>query len=649
MENHEDSFVFLPKKEFSNDKKTALKHIRFGNNSLDKQFIRDIEFISLAIVQCGQSQQDKIKADILLKSMLLLFFGHVYYRHRSDQCFYPFGSLDSFFNDSVFKHFPIAAILLHGSRVLIEFSSSIASPFMDWLIIDKSSWRYLATHGISALTVAEVVHPQSLHSTYKFLKEEKVSSAYAAINLVSNSITGLLNNTYFSLSAAASVSEKVCEAEHYGFDLALGGVGNQHFVSKKIIQNNGEHGHLYINFYQDLTQKKQSGLLLGIEQSAPGKSDQYGGQHDIYASDKEYSASGGDFFCKKPCLALYQNEYQGLTTLPFANYYDSLWNSITEETLALIKNSFDKCQSLLSLLPKEKSLDFIKQLLSGPAGANQNDFDELFDRYFQEIPQMQLKISTQDAVKSDLKDLQRRLKNLTSEKQQLELELTHLKTDMQRQVEAITTQQSEELMKLSEQLRQLAIEKNKLEKNNQQLTNQLILQREHLSQLQNDKNSLLLINRSDEFMQTVIQQMGWFANKSQKKNILLALQKKTREEGINIEKLTYLLKNFISVSLMNRYYFKHETHSAKACLLNLNLPHYQPLAILLELGNPIQHNNLLDGVSDNEIKKKYYISAKYKNNLYRFYQEDNAEKNQLSENRLSLATQQIMYQLGTKK
>ncbi len=69
------------------------------------------------------------------------------------------------------------------------------------------------------------------------------------------------------------------------------------------------------------------------------------------------------------------------------------------------------------------------------------------------------------------------------------------------------------------------------------------------------KHSLLLVNRSYEFMQTVIQQMGWFANKTQKKNILLALQQKTLEEGINCEQLSYLLKNFISVSLMDRHYF----------------------------------------------------------------------------------------------
>lgn len=604
---------FLQKKEPGDDN-LALNQIRFGNNSLDKQFKRDIEFISLAIVKYGTSQQDKLKADILLKSMLLLFFGQVCYRHSADQCFYPFNTLDKYFEHSVFKHFPIAAILMHGSRVLIEFPSDIASQLMDWLIVDKNSWRYMATHGISALPIAEKIEHQSISTTDKFLKEEKLSVPTAALNLVSNSISGLLSNQYLNFSATSSTQEKLNCAEHYGFDLALGGVGNQHFASKQTIQNNGEHGHLYIHFYQDQTQKKQSGLLLGIEQSAPGKPDQYGGQHDLKVSDKEYSASGGDLFCKKPNLERYQNEYQGLTTLPLANYYDSLWNGITKESLMLIKNSFDKCQALL-LLQKEKALDFIRQLLTKPAGANQKDFDELFDHYYE-----------------------------GQEKQPLELEITDIKAKMIEQAKDIN-HYSKEWESLRHKLDELTVKIYNLVENNQKLTDDVKLQRKHIHKLQNDQHTLLLINRSHDLMQAVIKQMGWFAKHSQKRKILLALQQKTREEGMNCEQLSYLLKNFIGVSLMNRHYFNHETHSAKACLLHLNLSYYQPLARLLDLGDHIQHNNLLNLVSDNEMKKSYYISAKYKNNLYRFYQNDDTKNKQLSENTLNLATQQVIYQL----
>lgn len=81
---------------------------------------------------------------------------------------------------------------------------------------------------------------------------------------------------------------------------------------------------------------------------------------------------------------------------------------------------------MLTLLTREKALDFTMQLLTSPAGAQPKDFEELFDRYFQEIPQMQLKMNRQDAVNSDLNSLQQH-----DEKQQLEREINRVKTDMQ--------------------------------------------------------------------------------------------------------------------------------------------------------------------------------------------------------------------------
>jgi hypothetical protein len=651
MDSQDDSFVIFQDGEVSKSKYEALNHIRFGNNSLEKQFKRDIELISLAIVQCGQSEQDKIKADMLLKSMLLLFFGQLCYRHISDQRFYSFDTLNTYFKHSTLTHFPIAALLLHGSRVLIEFPIEMRLQLVDWLIIDKSSWRYLATHSISALTEAEVI-PKNLKNTpvaypvRKCLKEEKVSGAHAAINLLSSSISGLMANAYFSFSTPIYAQDKITIAEHYGIDLALGGVGNQHFSSEKIIQNNGEHGHLYINFYQGLAQKKQSGLLLGIEQSAPGKPDQYGGAHDLSVSDKDYSASGGDFFCKKPTLLeVYQKDYRGLTVLPFANYYDSLWNFITENTFTLIKSNFEKCKCLLSLLEQEKGLAFIRHILAAPGGASQEDFDGLFDQYFQEIPQVKVKTNLPICSKDKLKTLQQHIQRLKVENEQLatnvKADFVSIEAEMQSGKNTID-KQSKELIVLRKRLQNLAIEKNNSEKNSQELSTEIIRLREQEVTLQND-NKTLLTNLAQSFMQCVINQMGWLAGKSQKKKILLALQQKTQTGKISAEQLTYLLKNFISVSLMNRYYFKAETHTAKACLARLSLPRYQSLAALLEIGKNVQYQGLLDLVSDSETKKEYFISAKYKKNLYDFYQKENSKENQLADDKLSLAMQRIVY------
>ncbi len=217
----------------------------------------------------------------------------------------------------------------------------------------------------------------------------------------------------------------------------------------------------------------------------------------------------------------------------------------------------------MSLLAKEKTLAFIKHILTASGGASQADFDGLFDNYFQEIPQVKAKINPLLCAKDKLKTLQQHIQLLKNEK--LRLAMSEIK-------------------------------------------------------LQQDKQ-ILLINLVQCFMQTVINQMGWSADKSQKKKILLVLQQKTQTDGLSAEQLTYLLKNFISVSLMNRYYFKGETHTAKACLSGLSSPQYQSLATLLKLGNNIQYQDLLDLVSGSETRKEYFTSVKYKMNLYRFYQE----------------------------
>ncbi|MFZ2485843.1 MAG: hypothetical protein WAW84_04510 [Candidatus Rickettsiella isopodorum] len=628
-ENQDDDFVILQEGEITKLKHEALNHIRFGNDSLDKQFKRDIEFISLAILDYGLSEQDKLKADRLLKSMLLLLFGRICYRHSSDQCFYSFDTLNDYFkNNTTLTHFPIAAILLHGSRVLIEFPSELAHQIMDWLIIDKNNWRCAATHGISVLTEAEKIDNNDNTTNpfiYKCLKEEKITTGQA----VYNSVTGLMTACSEFSTPVARTQDKLDMAGHYGMNLALGGVGNQHFASKKMIQNNGEHGHLYINFYQGGTQKS-SGLLLGIEQSAPGKPDQYGGEHDLRVSNKSYSASGGDFFCKKPTLLeIYQKDYRGLSVLPFDNYYDNLWNLITEDTFTLIKTSFEKCKCLFSLLSKEKSLAFIKHILSSSGGVKQQDFDQLFDCYFQAIPQFKVQINQKDSVIEGLETRHEQLLALCHEKQQVE--------------EKTITQ----LHRLEGQIKSLEYEKETIKQVSKKELTQL---QQQLIGIQKEKNALLF-DLAKCFMQTVIQHMGWRANKSQKQTIMSSLQQlnaKERQLEISSDHIKNLLKNFIGVSLMNRYGLNNgQTRSARACLNYLSLPEYHPLSTLLFLNtNKIDYDDLLTLIAGAEVKNKpIFISARYKKNLYRFYQEEGSRENQFDENQLMLATQQVMYTL----
>lgn len=619
-ENQDDGFVVLQEDEITQLEHEVLNNIRFGNNCIGKQFERDIEYTSLAIIDYGHFEQDKIKADVLLKSMLLLFFGQVRYRQRSDQRFYPFDTLDDYFkNNTTLTHFPIAAILLHGSRVLVEFPNEIAHPIRDWLIIDKNSWRYLATHRITTLTEVEVIANNSNDSTslpiYKCLKEEKVSGTQAAINFVSDSIAGLMTICP-EFSMPAHTHAKLDMAEHYGIDLALGGVGNHHFASKKMIQNNGEHGHLYINFYRGVAYKNHSGLLLGIEQSAPGKSDQYGGEHDLLINDKLYSASGGDFFCKKPnLLEIYQNDYRGLSVLPFAHYYDSLWNFIAEDTFALIKTNFEKCKGLLSLLSKEKAFAFIKHILSSPGGAKQQDFVQLFAHYFQEIHPIKMPMTLQASVFKVLQVRHEQLLALCHKKQQAEAKAMIQLLSLRKQVKSLEHEQE-------------AIK--------QESKNKLIHLRQQLLGSQKEK-IVLLFNLMKCFMQTVIQQIGWRANYSHKQMMMLSLQQLDAVEiELNEEYIRNLLKKFIVVSLMNRYELNDRpTHSVSACAYCLNLPFYRPLIRLFFKTPKIDYKDLLTLVAGDKVEEQQIdTSAGHQKNLYRFYQKEDIKKNQLDETKL---------------
>jgi hypothetical protein len=466
--NLEEAFVFVDNEESPLEKK-VFKEIRYGNYKLDTQLKRDIELLSLAIVHGGDLESDRIKALTLLKSLLFLYFGNMCYRDASDQKFHPWRHLKQYLEkDSVFNVVPIAAILLHGSRALIEFPREIAEQLIDWLIVDKMSWRYLATHRISALDKAEVLNTISKKkptgeikvlnpALKKCLNEEKISAAHAVIKLFSNSVVNFFSTNLLNLfKDLINPGDEPQYTEHYGIDLALGGDGNRHFVSQARIQNNGEHGHLYINCYTAVAPKQQAGLLLGIEQSAPGKVDQYGGAHDMVMSAKEYSASGGDFFCKKIRLPLWaEADYKGVRVLPLADYYDSLWNFISIDSFDLIKVAFRKCENLLSLLPPEKSLTFIKAIVSSAGSVGKEEFNQLSDHYFQEIPQVKLEYERRVSLSAKLKILKQPMQTMSSENKDLKQEANSVSARFEAQIATLRNENNHLKKQLNCQLSRL--------------------------------------------------------------------------------------------------------------------------------------------------------------------------------------------------
>lgn len=521
------------------------------------QLERDIQMLSQAIVYYGKSESDKIKAHTLLKSILLLYFGDISYRDKQDKQFHSWCELNAY---SELKTFPIAAVLLHGSRALIEFSPTIGHQLIEWLIPDQMSWRYAATHGIETDPSKEILLE---HQPVKHLRERKVNPFEEIARIASKLF---YNVAHYAFSFLSLKEESAAYPEHYGIDVALGGAENRNHFSNNIIQPNGEHGHLYVNYLAS-EGEEHGGLLLGIEQSAPGKSDQYGGSHDPAASAKPYSASGGDFFCKEGALK----------NLPIDNYYDSLWNFISKQNFHLIQESYHTVCVLLDLLSldprtKDEGINLIKEIVSSSGRGNKVTINELCNKYF-------LKTNLYRSLQEDFS-----VKLMASEEKSKLLNKS-LQTYFNDQLQRHTQSFAETSQRLNGALQQLSEENKSLQ---EQLAQYKAAesQREEQAARENkaaEMKNLQTLTRT--LMENVSNSMGRFSKNSSKKIILTQLIKKLKgrkENELSKEAVVWLLKNFISVVIRNRYDKKgKETHSSKACLKLLNDPHYKSLKDLL--------------------------------------------------------------------
>ena len=561
-----------------------------ARDSKDIQLERDIQMLSQAIVYYGKSESDKTKAHTLLKSILLLYFGDISYRDKQDKQLHSWCELNA---HTELDAFPIAAVLLHGSRVLIEFSPEIDQQFIEWFLPDQTSWRYAATHGIE--TADEEERALLPNKPYKCLKEIKVASYQAAGQAVFQAL-GIANTT----------------PTHYGIDVALGGAGNLNPASDVMIEPNGEHGHLYAN-YRASQDGEHGGLLLGIEQSAPGKSDQYGGSHDLATSKKNYSASGGDFFCKEGALE----------NLPIDNYYDSLWNFISHQSFNLIQESYQTVCVLLDLLAldprtKDEGINLMKEIVSSSGQGNETTMNKICNKYFLKT---NLYSSLQEIFNTRLRALEE--KNKLS-KQALQ---TYFNDQLQLHTRSFTA--GSKRLKVS---LECLDEKNKLLQ--QQLT--------QYKQAAAMKNLQAL---TSTLMKNVTNSMGRFSNDSKKKVIFTQLINKLEGKDVNELResdLVWLLKNFISVAMMNRYDKKGgETHSGKACLNLLNDPHYESLKDLLFSKQASLVREDLFNLSNNG-DPVLLTSARYQQSLYNAFGLTKTNKSIPSE-QLDSVTREFVY------
>ncbi len=78
---------------------------------------------------------------------------------------------------------------------------------------------------------------------------------------------------------------------HWGMNVPVGGAG-YHSLTGKLIECNGEHGHMYI-YYMSPKYSRYGGLMIGVEGSEYGKHDQGGGYHGLSARSPLFSPTFG--------------------------------------------------------------------------------------------------------------------------------------------------------------------------------------------------------------------------------------------------------------------------------------------------------------------------------------------------------------------
>lgn len=166
----------------------------------------------------------------------------------------------------------VASLLSHGQRVLVQIPpiSKGGDALWRWLNHEqKIPWRTVATHGITTEPNPGLL----MRGHWQYVRELKGKGV---------AVMGI--------------------GSHYGFNPALGGLGNRNPFSAKNedtkavftpIKADGSNGHVYV-FYLAPGKGWAGGLLVGCENAASGKKNKHtGASHSVTGAAQKVSACGG--------------------------------------------------------------------------------------------------------------------------------------------------------------------------------------------------------------------------------------------------------------------------------------------------------------------------------------------------------------------
>jgi hypothetical protein len=295
------------------------------------------------------------RIDIISRIFTVLRYGGLLYRNNkeSDHCWRYWSETKR----------PLASVLSHGSRVLIQLpkvrstvkqhKASLVqliqkqiSDYNEESDYDHTFWRWLltgrmqgeiddvvstsnsgdeakqegrvvfkrlaATHSIEYWDASRGTTSTDCHKSPKKIVLPPIGNQVEKYRYIYEIKDVGINPRNTKLNFGSSRSSILYHHRHFGMNVSIGGYGNE--WNNQRIESNGEFGHLYL-YYMSPAVHRHGGIMIGVEGSEFGKVDRGGTMHTIAAKSSPVSITQG----------LKWDKYKALGVQDVPDKYDSMF------------------------------------------------------------------------------------------------------------------------------------------------------------------------------------------------------------------------------------------------------------------------------------------------------------------------------------
>ncbi|MEI6161634.1 MAG: hypothetical protein WCP77_17505, partial [Roseococcus sp.] len=175
-------------------------------------------------------------------------------------------------SDAEPNNLPVASFLSHGGRVIIQLPvrteyDDPGQAFFNWLTAEVAAAGLLITRSAATHALKHRSGPAIITMGERRYRIEEKRGGW---------------------TGARGFFKSAAENNHFGVNVALGGVGNLNPFSRQAVLADGAHGHLYM-YYNPKGVGQCAGMMIGCENSAPKKDSQTYCPHNIMAYSERVS------------------------------------------------------------------------------------------------------------------------------------------------------------------------------------------------------------------------------------------------------------------------------------------------------------------------------------------------------------------------